>query len=361
MSSAMARVFLPATLIVLASATTHAPGGAASAESHAVESAAPATSHDPPGKGAWLDYDFVPGGRTIWLEDFSSDTVGAFPHRMELVGGTFAVIGVAGRHVLRTADGGMVTIALPESLPQRFTVEVQYHVNQDDNPLAFHTSAIEAPVLSACEFGCSLHAAYVDCGGKRSSATTAIPDEHALIDARFAIDGKVVKAYVNGKRVANVSDALIARTSKIQLQLPGATEDDPTLVASIRIAESGKPLYAELSASGRVATQGILFEAGSDQIRAESTPTLKEIGEMLKAHPTLKLVIEDHTDNLGAEDANLALSGRRAAAVRSYLLTSYGIADARLKAKGLGASKPIAPSTTAEGRRDNRRVELVKI
>jgi outer membrane protein OmpA-like peptidoglycan-associated protein len=377
------------TLIVLAAATAHAlPGkessqdktkGSAPAATAAVvtktapkdttSGAGPAATNaapapavgDAPGKGVWLDYDFVPGDRTLWFEDFSNDTVGNFPHRLELVGGNFAVAEVEGRHYLRTSEGGVVTIALPESLPPRFTVEAQYRSNQDNNPLSFITNTGSPAIAGACEFGCSMHSAYVGCAGKNTSSTTTIPDEHGFIDARFAIDGKSVKAYVNEKRVASVPDAVIARTNKIQIQLPGASDGDPSLVTSIRIAASGKNLFDALTAGGRATTQGILFDTGSDRIRAESTPTLKEIGEMLKAHPSLKLMIEDHTDNTGADDANLGLSSRRAAAVRSYLLASYGIAEARLKAKGLGASKPIAPNTTAEGRQDNRRVDLVKI
>ena len=116
-----------------------------------------------------------------------------------------------------------------------------------------------------------------------------------------------------------------------------------------------------LATSGRVATHGILFATGSATIAPESTPTLKEIGEMLKAHPELKLVIEGHTDNVGNAAANQTLSEQRAAAVKQYLVSTYGIPAARLQAKGYGASKPVASNDTPEGRQQNRRVELVKM
>jgi outer membrane protein OmpA-like peptidoglycan-associated protein len=60
-----------------------------------------------------------------------------------------------------------------------------------------------------------------------------------------------------------------------------------------------------------VATQGIYFDTGSDAIRQESEPTLKEIWTMLKDHPDLKLTIEGHTDNVDKPEANQALSERR--------------------------------------------------
>ena len=82
---------------------------------------------------------------------------------------------------------------------------------------------------------------------------------------------------------------------------------------------------------------------------------------MLKEHPELKLMIEGHTDDVGAAASNQSLSEKRAEAVRQYLVDTYGIDKARLQAKGFGASKPTTGNDTPEGRQQNRRVELVKI
>ena len=80
---------------------------------------------------------------------------------------------------------------------------------------------------------------------------------------------------------------------------------------------------------------------------------------MLAAHPDLKLMIEGHTDNVGVAAANQSLSERRAASVKQVLVASYAVNASRLQTKGYGASEPVAPNTTAEGRQINRRVELV--
>jgi outer membrane protein OmpA-like peptidoglycan-associated protein len=140
-----------------------------------------------------------------------------------------------------------------------------------------------------------------------------------------------------------------------------AASDGATLVTDIRIAAGGRPLFDALTASGRVSTHGILFASGSATLEGESTPTLKEIGDMLTAHPDLKLTIEGHTDNVGDAAANQTLSEQRAAAVAQYLEQHFKVDASRLAAKGFGATKPVASNDTPEGRQQNRRVELVKM
>jgi outer membrane protein OmpA-like peptidoglycan-associated protein len=92
----------------------------------------------------------------------------------------------------------------------------------------------------------------------------------------------------------------------------------------------------------------------------ESTPTLKQIAATLKQHPELKIEVQGHTDNVGKADANLKLSQARADAVKTALTTDYGVAADQLTAMGYGDTKPAGENTTAEGRQNNRRVELVK-
>ena len=123
---------------------------------------------------------------------------------------------------------------------------------------------------------------------------------------------------------------------------------------------SEKSIYDELSKKGRWTTQGILFDTGKSDIKPESTPTLKQIAATLKEHPELKVEVQGHTDNVGKADANLKLSQARADAVKRALTTEYGVSDGQVTAKGYGDTKPAADNTTAEGRANNRRVELVK-
>jgi len=117
-------------------------------------------------------------------------------------------------------------------------------------------------------------------------------------------------------------------------------------------------MTGELLEYGRVRLYGINFDYDSDVIRAESKPTLDKIVAMLKSEPTMQLIIEGHTDSDGTTEHNQVLSQKRAESIKSYLV-SAGISSSRLFTEGYGESTPVAPNTTATGKAQNRRVELV--
>ncbi len=115
----------------------------------------------------------------------------------------------------------------------------------------------------------------------------------------------------------------------------------------------------DLAELGRTRIYGINFDSDSDVLRDESKPTLDRIAALLKAKADWKLTIEGHTDSTATAAHNQQLSQRRAEAVKAYLQKA-GIEGARLKAVGLGATRPVAGNETEIGRAQNRRVELVK-
>jgi len=132
-----------------------------------------------------------------------------------------------------------------------------------------------------------------------------------------------------------------------------------TAVMEQKIEVSADDMAKALAGSGHVALHGILFDIGKSEIKPESAGLLEEIAKLLKSDESLSLRIEGHTDNVGQKAANLELSRRRAEAVKSSLVDG-GIDAARLTTGGLGDEKPVADNSTASGRVQNRRVELVK-
>jgi OOP family OmpA-OmpF porin len=318
--------------------------------------AAPAAAADSlkPGQGAWANYDFKPGERVLYADDFMKDEVGDFPRRLELVSGTMEIVEWEKARWLRLTTTSKFLVPLGEALPERYTMEFDYAVPAGEMWIYPKGEELGGRIVFS-DGGCG----GVGGEGPQAHSTANEALRGKIVRARIMTDGKYVKVYVNDKRIANIPNFDPVRTNKILFYVD-AREQDPAMFGNFRIAAGGKKLYDALAEKGRVATQGIYFDTGSDRVRPESSPTLKEIAAMLTEHAELKLLIEGHTDNVGATAANQTLSEKRAAAVRQALIDGYGVSADRLTTKGYGASKPVGPNDTLEGRQNNRRVELVK-
>jgi outer membrane protein OmpA-like peptidoglycan-associated protein len=342
---------------------TSAGGATATTGSGANASATPAAP-----AALWVNYDFVPGDRVIFYTDYSDEQVGNFPKRLQFVEGNMEVAELGGRRVLRATGQSKLTIPLPEVLPDRFTIEIDVINRPSLDGADFH---LRGSVGRVDDSGTSIIGWGSDgvalLGGGGGEVKLASSDANRLryrgkpAQLRILGDGKYIKVYLDEKRMANVPNANFERSKVLHLFIDARSDENPAYIGRIRVAESRKSIYDDLVAAGHVATQGLLFDTGSDQLQPESTPTLKKIAAMLTDHPDLRIRIEGHTDNVGSKDANRALSGNRAASVKAVLVRDYGISAGRLDSKGLGDSKPVGKNDTPEGRQNNRRVELVKL
>jgi OOP family OmpA-OmpF porin len=133
---------------------------------------------------------------------------------------------------------------------------------------------------------------------------------------------------------------------------------EPKAMPTGQVTVDAKAIGQGLQADGRIALYGLSFDTGKTDIKPDSNAQLDQMAAVLKAQPALKVLIVGHTDNVGAIDANLALSEGRAKAVVAAL-TQRGIAANRLQARGIANFAPVAPNTSDDGRAKNRRVEMV--
>jgi outer membrane protein OmpA-like peptidoglycan-associated protein len=135
-----------------------------------------------------------------------------------------------------------------------------------------------------------------------------------------------------------------------KVNVKDATIDKPVKIEPIKIdkVETGKSFVIN----------NITYATGAADLYPESYVTLDEFAQYLKENPSYKVEIQGHTDNVGHEADNLALSQKRADNVKKYLETK-GIAAGRVTAKGYGPHKPIADNGTVEGRALNRRTEFL--
>lgn len=122
------------------------------------------------------------------------------------------------------------------------------------------------------------------------------------------------------------------------------------------------------TATGHIAVrkqfQNIMFDFDSHSIKESSYIQINEIGKALRTimgnFPNYTFTVEGHTDNTGSESYNRRLSAMRADSVKRYLVKQYGVDESRIKVAGYGEERPLASNDTEYGRRQNRRVEIVR-
>lgn len=319
----------------------------------------------------WENYDFVPGRKLIFYTDFSDDRVGNFARGLRYKTGPAEVVELDGVKMLRAPARSEFLIPVGKKLPERFTLEMDVIVPgvRANEAVSFEGGAsMDRGDGSANIAWNPLGAFYLGSGGHAGNSPVKMPEEMQpslvgkVVHLRVLMDSAYFKMFVNERRIYNRPDFQFKRDSVIRVAVDAREEkEEPLYIVNIRVAESETDvLYDALAAKGRWATHGILFATGKAGIQMESRTVLKEIAATLKQHGDLKILIEGHTDNVGAAADNLALSDARAAAVKTALVSDYAADATRITTKGLGDTKPAVPNTTAAGRAQNRRVEVVK-
>jgi outer membrane protein OmpA-like peptidoglycan-associated protein len=125
------------------------------------------------------------------------------------------------------------------------------------------------------------------------------------------------------------------------------------------LAQFNQILQTRESARGLIVNMtDVLFDTGQYTLKPGAREKLAKISGIILAHPGLKIAVEGHTDSVGSDEYNMKLSENRANAVRSYLL-SQGLDASIVTAQGFGKTRPVADNSTAAGRQQNRRVEMV--
>lgn len=151
------------------------------------------------------------------------------------------------------------------------------------------------------------------------------------------------------------------KTSKANAADEKSRREDAEKRAAQAAADLARIGTVKQEARGMVITLsgGVLFESGKSELLPAAQVKLNDVAKALtEVDPLSRIVVEGHTDSQGGADFNQLLSQRRAQSVLDYLV-SHGVAADRITAQGLGLSRPVADNKSAEGRANNRRVELV--
>lgn len=151
--------------------------------------------------------------------------------------------------------------------------------------------------------------------------------------------GAIIGAAVGGTAGAVIGHQMDQQAKEIKQEIPGAVVE--------RVGEGLQVTFES----------GLLFPYDSDVLTAAAQQNLNTLATSLDKYPHTNIVVVGHTDSVGTDSYNLALSQRRANAAVNYLV-GRGVTRTRLSAAGRGESEPVASNSSDAGRQQNRRVEV---
>lgn len=342
---------------------------------------------------AYSKFDFVPGEKVIAIDDFMQDAIGDFPAKWNSTGSGEVVTleGQPGQWLMLSKKGEY----LPEyikNLPDNATLQFDLAattvfaanssglfislaaLNRPDRKTA--VSDLSKPLRAAARV--SLHPNQFGSGyttfenytdTKRIISNKAKCTAFSLKEGRNVVKVAIwkqkqrLRVYVGEDKIWDVPQAFQPGNAynSVVFALNRMGENDAFYIRNIRLAVGAPDTRNKLITEGKFVTNGILFDANSDEIKPESNGTLKDIAGVLAENVDVRVRIIGHTDADGDEINNLALSKRRAIAVKTALSTVFGIDAGRLQTDGKGETQPASPNTTSEGKANNRRVEFIKL
>ncbi len=331
------------------------------------ESGEPAATKDA-GDGAQVSsvstkFDYVPGDKVLFYDDFTQDELGEFPANWKLEEGTLEVAEMKGQRWVRsTSITSRIAMKLPSTptLPEYWTFELDFFCGEPSGNVLDVIGVKGNQNAWDFTFPYSGERAYFMTG--QTTSDTALENKNvwgAVHHVMFMARGNALKVYVDRQRVANIPEIDLTNGAPDHLVVSLWSDKGP-MITNVRFAEGNKPV-ADPFANGKLVTYGIYFDSGSDVVKAESAPVLRQIAAYMEKNAAVKVEIDGHTDNEGTTSGNLDLSKRRAASVAKVLAEQFKIAADRFKTDGMGDTKPVASNDKPEGRAMNRRVEFSKL
>ena len=329
-------------------------------------------------------FDYVPGDKLLFFDDFANDFIGDFPSKWNTNGsGEVVTIDESPQRWMELIPGyGIFYIPNAPQLPEEYTIEfdlLTYGMDSKTSSTAGigvflsddpnfedgqnHVSTW-LPVGQYGAFDIRVRNLIQGQGrtinnGIRADIRKAVLDQPHI---SIAVNKARFRLWVNEEKYVDIPQ-MIPENKLTTLKFnTNHTKDgkEKIFIANLKVAEGGVDLRRTLLSEGKVSTNGILFDVGSANIQPQSMGIIRQISQVLQQEPSMKLKIVGHTDADGSDDSNMKLSQNRAEAVKNALVSVYGISSDRLISEGKGESEPVGDNNTPDGKAQNRRVEFIK-
>ena len=325
-------------------------------------------------------YDFVPGDKILFFEDFSQDAIGDFPALWTTNGsGEVKTVSIApGKWLHMNGKDAVYCYTKEINFPENFIVEFDIIPDKDfqfgtcltlyqDNPE--RSKEVNDDLYPGLR-GLHISPNYegwetkgydsdkdwlIGTGAKNPLIAEEL--NHVIV----WIQKRRVRIYHQGQKVLDVPTNIYAETKLNKLLFSGWDRNSTPYVTNIKVTTASPDTRSKLITEGKLVTYGITFDVNKADIKSESFGTLKGIAGVLAENPDVNVKIIGHTDGDGDDAKNLDLSKRRAESVKNELVKNFGIVSSRLTTEGAGETKPIAANDIPVNKARNRRVEIIKL
>lgn len=329
---------------------------------------------------SYTQYDFVPGDKILYYEDFSQDAIGDFPALWTTNGsGEVKTLNIAPGKWLHMNAEGTYSFTKEIDFPSNFIMEFDIIPNEEYNEYELTFYNEEGNMELNTDLYPGTHGLHIKPNTEDGSGWLTLGysiDSDDWLEGKSAknpivagtlnhaiiwIQNRRIRIYHRGEKVLDMPTNIYAGTRFNRFRFSGYNEEDKPYISNIKITTASPDTRSKLITEGKLVSYGIYFDSGKDVVKPESYGSVKEIAKVLSDVPDVRILIVGHTDGDGDDALNLDLSKRRAASVKNFLASGFWIDASRIETNGKGESEPIEPNTTSEGKAKNRRVEFLKL
>ena len=326
-------------------------------------------------------YDFIPGEKVIFFDDFGQDAVGDFPALWTAnAPGEINTLSIAPGNWfnLNSGDGNYFYLngidfpknfivefdIIPKKTGGRIAADLILYGEDKPKEMDNNVNPGNGGIHISVEKGTWNTTGYKTGQNDRITGSSTInPVEQEKVNHVIIwVQNRRLRIYHKTAKVLDIPTNIYEGTkfSRFCFRLIRGASCG-SYISNIRITDASPDMRSKLITEGKLVSYGIYFDVNMDVVKPESYGTLNEIAKVLTENPNVRVKIVGHTDSDGADPANLDLSKRRGASVKDELVKNFAIDAARLESDGLGETKPIAPNDTPVNKALNRRVEFIKL